>query len=196
MAKMRMFLRDSNVGREPLAVSMSSVRASERVLQIGVDDPAIVGAIAAKVGLTGLSTIVVPNEAAAARARSGSGDSSVQGDVRIEPLHRLPFDNDLYDAAVIHSAEGLLASLDAQTRSALLVECRRVLRVGGRIVVLEAGKPAGLRGIFSGGPKRDPQYEAAGGSIGALEKAGFATVRVLGDQQGYRFIEGLRGRTP
>ena len=195
MAKMRMFLRDSSVGREPLAVSMSSVRAGERVLQIGVDDPAIAGAIAAKAGLTGLSSIVVPNEAAAARMRAGAGESSVQGDVRIEPLDRLPFDNEVYDVVVIHGAEGLLANLDARTRSGLLVECLRVLRVAGRIVVLEAGTPTGLRGIFSGGTRRDAHYEAEGGTIGALEQAGFVSVRVLGDRQGYRFIEGLRGRT-
>lgn len=190
---MRMFLRDSNVGREPLAVSMSSVRAGERVLQVGVDDPAIAHAIAAKAGLTGLSTIVVANETAAARLHGSGGESSIQGDVRIEPLQRLPFESEAYDVAVIHNTGGLLAGLDEPTRSGLMGECRRVLRVGGRAIVLEAGTPTGIRGIF-GGPKRDQQYEKAGGTPSALEKAGFASVRVLGDRQGYRFIEGLRAR--
>jgi hypothetical protein len=36
---MRMFLRQSTVGREPLAIAMSGVRMGERLLQIGRDSP-------------------------------------------------------------------------------------------------------------------------------------------------------------
>ncbi len=40
-----MFLRKTRI--EPLPVTMSAVRMGERVLQIGVDDPAVASAIAA-----------------------------------------------------------------------------------------------------------------------------------------------------
>ncbi len=42
------FLRKSNLVRLP--VVMSGVKMGERVLQIGIDDPSLAGAIAAKVG--------------------------------------------------------------------------------------------------------------------------------------------------
>jgi hypothetical protein len=52
-----MFLRQSSVGREPLAVAMSGVRMGERVLQIGMDTPAVTGLLGAKPGLSGESSI-------------------------------------------------------------------------------------------------------------------------------------------
>ena len=193
MAKMRLFLRESNVGREPLAVSMSSVRSGERVLQIGVNDPRIVHAIAGKTGITGLATVVVPYESGAQRIREVVGEGSSSPDVRIEPLDRLPFADGAYDVAVIHNADGLLTSLDASVRHQSIREVLRVLRHGGRVIVLEAGKPTGMRALL-GGPKHGARSEAAGGTVAALEAVGFVAVRVLGDREGYRFIEGLKPR--
>jgi len=62
-----MFLRKSRVA--PLPVTMSAVRMGERVLQVGVDDPAVASAIAAKVGLSGHAALAVADERDAARAR-------------------------------------------------------------------------------------------------------------------------------
>jgi ubiquinone/menaquinone biosynthesis C-methylase UbiE len=192
MGKMRRFLRKSSVGTEPLAVTMSGVRLGERALQVGLDDPHIVAAIAAKTGLTGQATIVVADETSAASARTAIGEAGGLGDVHVVgTLHPLPSDDDSYDVVVVHAARGLLASLTREVRERVLAECRRVLRAGGRVIALEAGSPAGWRGLLSGA-KPDPQYEAAGGTTAALETAGFRAVRVLGDRQGYRFIEGLK----
>ena len=63
---------------------------------------------------------------------------------------------------------------------------------GGRLVVIEAG-PAdggGLGGLL--GRRRADPYVEAGGAVPALEAAGFRPVRVLGEREGYRFIEGLK----
>ena len=43
-----MFLRQSTVGREPLAIAMSGVRMGERLLQIGMDTPVVTALLAAK----------------------------------------------------------------------------------------------------------------------------------------------------
>jgi SAM-dependent methyltransferase len=194
MAKMRWFLRETTVGREPLAVSMASVRPGERVLQIGVNDPAIVHGIASKAGLTGLATVVVPTESAAERVRTFTGEGSSAADVRIEPLDHLPFGEASYDVAVIHNTEGLLASLDSGLRLHALRECLRVLRLGGRLIVLDPGTRTGMRGIFGGRPKQADSSDSAGGSSAALQSAGFTAVRVIGDRAGYRFVEGVRSR--
>jgi ubiquinone/menaquinone biosynthesis C-methylase UbiE len=74
----------------------------------------------------------------------------------------------------------------------LLTECRRVLRAGGRLLALEAGTQTGLRGLF-GGTKPDARYEGSAWTAAALDAAGFRPVRTIGDRQGYRFIEGLKG---
>ena len=193
MAKMRWFLRETTVGREPLAVSMTSVRAGERVLQIGVNDPAIAHAIANKTGLTGLAIVVVPNDALAERMRGYSADDASAAEVRIEPLDRLPFDDHTYDVVVVHNTEGLLPGLDANLRERAVRDWLRVLRVGGRMIVFDPGKPTGMRGLLSGGSRR--QAGGAGGETpSTLQSAGLGSVRVLGDREGYRFIEGVRPR--
>ena len=190
---MRRFLRKSNVGSEPLAVTMSGVRLGERALQVGLDDPNIAALIAAKTGMTGQASLVVADEASAASARNAVADAGGLGDVHVVgAFHPLPFADDMYDLVVIHTTRGLLASLPRDVRERLLGECRRVLRPGGRLLALEAGARTGFRSLF-GGAKPDAAYEGAGGTAAALEAAGFRPVRALGDRQGYRFIEGLKG---
>ena len=188
---MRRFLRKSSVGVEPLAVTMSGARLGERALQIGIDRPDIVAAIAAKTGLTGLATIVVGDETAAGAARAAVAETGALADVHVGPFHPLPFADGAYDVIVLHGVGGLLSTTAPELRERMLAECRRVLRVGGRLVALEAGSPTGLRGLF-GGARPDVKYEGAGGTKAALEAVGFRAVRTLGDGQGYRFIEGLK----
>jgi ubiquinone/menaquinone biosynthesis C-methylase UbiE len=193
MGKMRRFLRKSSVGSEPLAVTMSGARLGERALQVGLDDPNVAALIAAKTGMTGQASLVVGDEAAAASARDAIAEAGGLGDVHVVgSLHPLPFPDDAYDLVVLHTARGLLPTLPRDGRERLLAECRRVLRGGGRLLALETGTQTGLRGLF-GGTRLDPGYEAAGGTATALENAGFRPVRTLGDRQGYRFIEGLKG---
>jgi ubiquinone/menaquinone biosynthesis C-methylase UbiE len=194
MGKMRRFLRKSIVGAEPLAVTMSGVRLGERALQMGLDDPHIAAAIAAKTGMTGQATIVVANNEAAESARNAIADAGGLGDVLVVgQLHPLPMANDAYDVVVLHTARGLLASLASDVRARIVAECRRVLRVGGRMIALEAGSPTGLRSLL-GGAKRDATCDRAEGTVAVLEAAGFRAVRTLGDRQGYLFIEGLKAQ--
>jgi SAM-dependent methyltransferase len=189
---MRMFLRKSSIGREPLAVTMSGVRPGERTLQIGVDDPLIAAAIAAKTGLTGVATIVVSDKATADITSAAVSDIGAPADVQIGPLQSLPFVAGTYDVAIVHSLRGLLPSLRSQEREQALRECWRVLRQGGRLIALEPGTPSGLRGLLGRAPKPDAQYEAGGGTPAVLKTVGFRSVRTLADRQGYRFIEGLK----
>lgn len=193
MGKMRRFLRKSSVGSEPLAVTMSGVRLGERALQVGLDEANIAALIAAKTGMTGQASLVVGDEAAAASARNAVAEAGGLGDVFVvSSLHPLPFADNAYDLAVIHTARGLLASLPNDVRARVLGECRRVLRNGGRLLALDVGSQTGLRSFFGNATKLDTPYEAQGGTTAALEAAGFRPVRTLGDRQGYRFIEGLK----
>jgi ubiquinone/menaquinone biosynthesis C-methylase UbiE len=184
-----MFLRKSRV--EPLPVTMSAVRMGERVLQIGIDDPGLASALAAKVGLSGNAAIVVTDDAGAERARTAAASAGVLVDVHVSPLAPLPFESDAFDLVIAHSMRGLVAALDENARTTALREWHRVLRTGGRAMTIESGAAGGLKGLLRP-PHRDDAYEASGGVVGALEAAGFRPVRILAEREGYRFAEGVK----
>ena len=81
------FLRRSNLERLPVA--MSGVRMGERALQIGIDDPSLASAIAAKVGLSGHAALAVNDDRTAAKARSAAATAGVLVDVLVTPLDSL-----------------------------------------------------------------------------------------------------------
>jgi ubiquinone/menaquinone biosynthesis C-methylase UbiE len=171
---------------------MSGLRMGERLLQIGVDDATLLADMALKIGLSGSASVAVADEADAARVRSGTESAGALIDLHVTSLESLPFGNDAFDVVVVHGMNGLLRSLTERARAEpVLREARRVLRHGGRIIVIEAGPKSGLAGIIS--PYRpDVRYEAAGGTLGALRVAGFKPARALWEREGYRFSEGLK----
>jgi SAM-dependent methyltransferase len=184
-----MFLRKPRI--QLLPVTMSAVRMGERVLQIGIDDPAVASAIAAKAGLSGHAAIAVTDDEAAARAREAAANAGVLADVQVTPLAPLPFENGAFDLVVAHSMHGLVSSLEANARTAALREWHRVLRTGGRVMTIETGPASGLKGFLKQSHVNE-SYDAAGGVVGALEAAGFRSARVLAEREGYKFAEGIR----
>jgi SAM-dependent methyltransferase len=184
-----MFLRKSRI--EPLPVTMSAVRMGERVLQIGVDDPAVASALAAKVGLSGNAAIAVTDDREAARAHGAAAHAGVLVDVKVTPLAPLPFDNDAFDLVIVHGMRGLLSSLDANSRLDAMREWHRVVRHGGRVMTIEPGTVSGIKSLIRH-RRTDEAYESRGGVIAALETAGFRPVRLLADREGFRFAEGIK----
>jgi SAM-dependent methyltransferase len=184
-----MFLRKSRI--EPLPVTMSAVRMGERVLQIGIDDPAVASAIAAKVGLSGHAAIAVTDDREAARAHGAAANAGVLVDVKVTPLAPLPFDNDAFDLVIVHGARGLLSSLAANVRLDAMREWHRVVRHGGRVMTIEPGAVSGIKSLIQQ-RRSDEDYEGRGGVVAALEVAGFRPVRLLADREGYKFAEGIK----
>ena len=90
------FIRKSKMERLP--VTMTGVRMGERALQIGIDDPSLASAIAAKVGLSGHAAIAVSDDPAAAKARAAAATAGILVDVRVTPFDSLPFPGDAFDA--------------------------------------------------------------------------------------------------
>ena len=180
------FLRKSRL--EPLPVTMSGVRMGERALQIGIADPTLACAIAAKVGLSGQAAIAVIDDRTAATAHAAAATAGVFLDVQVTPLDSLPFEGDSFDAIVLHATAGALPSLEDAAGGAMLREGHRVLRTGGRIVIVE-GSPR--RGLGRWLPARS-QPQHPGAAVDALRAAGFRAARPLGEREGYRFAEGLK----
>ncbi len=187
---MAFFLRKSTP-RDPLAVEMTAARMGERLLQVGADDRTLPGALAVKVGLSGEAASTVPDAATAALARQAAERAGALMDVHVGLEPPLPYATDHFDLVVCHSQQGLLSARPADARVALLADLRRVLRPGGRILVLEAGQAEGLGRLTARGG--DPEsYRSAGGAEPALREAGFKPVRLLVEREGIRFFEGLK----
>ena len=180
------FIRKSTLERLPVA--MSGVGMGERALQIGIDDPSLAGAIAAKVGLSGHAAIVVTDDRAAAKAHAAAATAGVLVDVQVTPFDSLPFPSDSFDAIVLHADADALPPLEGTAAVEMLREGRRVLRTGGRILVVEGGPRRGVGGWFR---SRQPPLHP-GAVAGALGAAGFRAARLLAEREGYRFTEGLK----
>jgi ubiquinone/menaquinone biosynthesis C-methylase UbiE len=172
-----------------LAVRMTGVKMGDRLLQIGCAHGGRLAAIAAQVGLSGRAVAVVPNQADADRARKGAARAGVLVEVEQASPTRLPADEQAFDVAIIDDTGGLLAGMTAADRSAAVREAVRVLRPGGRLMVIGSAPRGGLAGLLARGPKH-----AALDARPALESDGLRAVRRLAERDGLVFVEGIKPR--
>ena len=181
------FLRKSSLERLP--VTMSGVRMGERVLQIGIDDRSLAGAIAAKVGLSGHAAFAVASEGKAAQARSAGATAGVLVDVQVTTLDTLPFaarclrrrrrPRGRRIAAGARRRRGHRAAAREPSRAAQWRPHHRSSKAGAR----------GIAGVLrsrarAASTRRQPSRRS--------RTAGFRAARPLAEREGYRFTEGLK----
>ena len=174
-------------GAEDLRVSMSGVQLGDRVLQIGHSDPRLIALLAAKAGLSGQASALVTAAAAAETITRAAATRGVLVDVKVSPLRTPPFAQGWFDVVVIPE---LIGAMRPHERVGTLQSSRRVLRVGGRCLVIETAPRGGLGALFST-RSIDPHYRAQGGAEAALRAEGFKPVRTLAERDGVLFTEGL-----
>lgn len=159
---------------EPLAVTMTGVKLGDRLLAIGIRDPKTIAELAARAGLTGRACAVDDD---AQRASQGAAAIEREGalvEVTHAPAFSLPFDGGSFDVAI---ARDLLSTLRPDEQARIAADARRVLRGGGRFLVMESTK------------RRSVDSSAL---TAALTSAGFAAVRVLAEAEHTIFIEGIK----
>jgi ubiquinone/menaquinone biosynthesis C-methylase UbiE len=176
-----------------LAVGMVGTKMGDRFVQIGCAHGARLGAIAAKVGLSGRAVAIVPDEASAARARTGAEQAGMLVDVEVAPMTALPAGDHAFDVAVIDDTGGLVAALRPDDRGRLVRELFRILRPGGRVVALGLLPRRGLAALLQRG-SAEPSMAATGALQELLAADGFRPVRTLAERDGLVFVEAAKPR--
>jgi len=175
-----------------LAVSMTGVKMGDRVAFIGSSNGTRTAAIGAKVGLSGRAVAIVPDEVSAERVRMGALKVGVLVDMHVAEPWQLPLDDDSFDVAVIDDAGDSLAPLSSDHRDRIFREAARILRAGGRAIVIGSTPGGGLSALLS--KKAGESFTASGAASRALEENGFKSVRLLAEREGLVFVEGMKPR--
>ena len=155
----------------------------------GTLDEATVLSIAGKVGLSGRAAAIVADTTTGARIEKAAARAGVLVEVTVSPLTRLPIEDNGFDVAIIDDTGASLTQMAADDRAALVRETLRVLRPGGRVMVIGATPRTGLGAKLSAGSNvvsADPTP--------ALQADGYRTVRVLAERDGLIFFEGMKPR--
>jgi len=175
-----------------LVVGMTGVKMGDRVVQIGCAHGGRLGAVAGKVGLSGRAVAVVPDEASASRARKGAANAGALVEIEVAPATRLPLENDAFDLAVVDDTGGLFGEIRRADRVLAIRELVRVLRPGGRVMIIGALPRGGLGALLSRTPSGPPFAARDAGA--ALQADGFKSVRTLAEREGLLFVEGIKPR--
>ena len=176
-----------------LVVGMTGVKMGDRLVQIGCGHGGRLGALTAIVGLSGRAAAVVPDESSAARARKGAADVGAFVEIEVAPPARLSFEDGSFDLAVVDDTTGVLGSLRAEDRVASVRELFRVLRPGGRVVLMGTAPRGGLGALISRA-QSGPPWVASGEAVRALDADGFKSARMLAEREGLAFAEGMKPR--
>jgi SAM-dependent methyltransferase len=176
---------------ESLPVSMAGIKLGDRLLVLGCGDVVRIAQLAVKTGLTGRACAIDEREALVAHAADIAAREGALIETFTAPWGALPFEPGSFDVAVI---QDVLVGLDEKQRAECVLAVHRVLRPGGRCLVIDPGRRGGIGGLVRA-PAPEPGYSAQGGAVAALESGGFRAARVLAERQGLVFCEGVKGNT-
>ena len=136
---------------------------------------------------------IVPDQASGARARKGAAQAGVLVEIEIAPPTRLPADEGAFDLAVVDDTGGLFGTMRAEDRVAAIRELLRILRPGGRVMIVGAAPRGGL-GTLLTRAQSGPPFASSGQAAQALQADGFKSVRMLAEREGLVFVEAIKPR--
>ena len=188
---MSLFSLKSGGNPRDLEVSMAGLKLGSSVLQLDGGDGELIAAMASVVGLSGQASAVVQNQGDVEVFTKAAAKAGVLVEVEVAPLTSLPYNDSSFDVVVVRDVLGQMGQND---RVISIQQIRRVLRSGGRCLVMDRSMRGGLGALFSR-QALDRQY-TAGGALSALKAEGFRGVRVLSERDGLRFTEGTKTAAP
>ena len=184
---MSLFKLNKSGGPRDLEFSMAGLKLGKYVLQVDGRDGGLIAALAGVVGLSGEACAIVESEAQLQMFERAAAGAGVLVEVKVGRLAALPYDAGTFDLAVLKQTLGHMNPL---TRIKCLQEVFRVLKVGGRCLVIDQAIRGGLAAIFTR-QSVDIRY-ADGGARRALKEEGYAGVRLLAERDGLVFVEGTK----
>ena len=172
-----------------LAMDMAGVRLGERVLQAGAGNPKLFAKLAGKAGLSGRACAIVDSAEAAGPLEAAAAAEGVLVEVTVAQGPLWPLEEAAFDVGIV-DGNALLRGNSAE-RTDRLAEVRRVVRPGGRVLIVRSVSP-GLAGRLGFGPSHAGPGAEASTLLQALEGAGFRPARILAEREGMTFVEGFR----
>lgn len=173
---------------ESLAVSMAGIKLGDRLLVVGCADPILIARLAVKTGLTGRAFACDERDALVATAAEVATREGALIETATAPWTSLPLEGDGFDVVVVRD---VLPHLAPERRDGCVAEIRRVLRPGGRCLVVDGGGRTGVAALVSGGSApRD--YTAQGGAVPVFTRQGFKAARTLAEREGLAFAEAVK----
>jgi ubiquinone/menaquinone biosynthesis C-methylase UbiE len=122
-------------------VDLADLRPGETVLEIGCGTGAVARAARARVGPAGQVFAIDPSGEMIAVARRKAARARLQIDFRVAGIEALPFPDASVDVVL---SSLMMHHLPADLKRTGLSEVRRVLKPGGRLVIVDFGKRQGL----------------------------------------------------
>jgi SAM-dependent methyltransferase len=154
------------------AIAMIGAKAGDHVVFLGAADPGLAAALALVTGLNGQTLVVDAAPDARGRVEAAAAAAGSLVDFEAAQSGSGTPEGGAYDVAVI--VDNLIALPDT-AQAALVGEAARAIRPGGRIVLVDGGKPSGLAARFGRAPRRLDAARA----IALLEHAGLRASRQL-----------------
>ena len=170
---------------DPLSVSMAGAKLGDRVLVVGCGDPGLIAALAAKTGLTGRMCAVDESADAANRAGVIALREGVLAETSRATITAMEFETGSFDLVVLRDVLGR----GPHSPEAVAAEAARVLRLGGRCLVIDTTARTGLAGMFGSQPA---PANTSVDPVTVLGGHGFVAARLLAERDGLRFVEAIK----
>jgi len=168
------------------ALAMLGAKPGQRVVFLGATEPDLAAEIARVTGLNGHTVIADKGEAARRRVEEAAGRAGALVEIHDTDPSGVPESADTFDLAAVTTA---WLELSPHARAAVVTEASRLVRPGGRVVVLI---PGGKKPVF-GKPPNVPR-PLADEAVSLLAAAGARATRILAEVPGTTYVEGVKPR--
>jgi len=167
---------------------MIGAKSGDRVLVIGAGDGRLAAGVALATGLNGRTLVIDPEAGAQARVDAAAARAGALVEFTAMPAATLALDDGAFDIVVIPHE----LSARAPQRHQIVSEAARLLRPGGRVMVVERTERSGFRDLLS----RESRPIITADDIRALlTEGGLRATRLLGEVDGIAFVEAIKART-